>query len=513
MNCWSVSPPEAAQELLRRRQARRGLLDFTRYTFAGFRPEPAHALMAEALGAVVRGECDRLMILAPPQHGKSELASVRLPAFWVGQRPDDPVILSSYAASLAEDKSRACRRVVESQEYATLFPDTRTQSDSRAVHHWQLEGGRGGLLAAGVGGPITGHGALLGIIDDPFENWEQAQSPTIRERVWDWWRTTFRTRIWEGGAVALLTTRWHEDDLAGRLLAERSQRWAVLRLPALAETQEERDAHDERLGLPAGQPDPLGRAPGEPLCPGRFSRAALEEIRRDVGPRAWAAQYQGVPRPAEGNCFKAHWFALVDAVPFQARRVRYWDKAATAGAGCYTCGVLMARGHGIYFVEDVVRGRWSAAERGAVMRDTSRRDAARYGNAVGVWIEQEPGSGGKESAELTVRDLAGYPVHAERVTGSKEVRAGPFAAQAEAGNVRLLRGPWNAAYLDELCMFPGGAYTDQVDASSGASNKLARPRARRGQPVGAPRRETTYLAPGITIPGDGGSPWLRDLDV
>ncbi|GAB4514050.1 MAG: phage terminase large subunit [Anaerolineae bacterium] len=454
-------------------RARRELLHFTRYTFPQYAAEPAHELIARCLDRVVRGEIRRLMIFAPPQHGKSELASVRLPAFWLGRRPDHPVILASYAASLAYSKSRQARGIVESAEYARLFPGVATRQDSRAVDHWELAPPhRGGMLAAGVGGPITGHGAMLGIIDDPFENWEQAQSQTIRDRVWEWWRTTFRTRIWEDGAIILIMTRWHEDDLAGRLLQEQADRWTVLRLPALAETQEERDENNRRLGLPTGQPDPLGRQPGEPLCPGRFSREALEEIRRDVGPMAWAAEYQGAPRAPEGNRFKRHWFPIVDAAPAQARRVRYWDKAATAGGGAYTSGVLMAEAGGIYYVEDVVRGQWSAWQREQVIRQTAELDRQRYGNTVQIWIEQEPGSGGKESAENTIRNLAGFPVFADRPTGDKDVRLEPFAAQAEAGNVRLVRGAWNGAYIEELCAIPNSPYRDQADATAGAFNKL-----------------------------------------
>jgi hypothetical protein len=287
-----VSPQAGARELIRRRKARANLLAFAAFTFPGYRPEPAHRLIAKALDSAVAGQTRRLMIFAPPQHGKSELASVRLPAFWLGRRPEDPVILSSYAASLAESKSRQARMVVASTEYALLFPGITTRRDSRAVNHWHLEGRRGGMLAAGVGGPISGHGALLGIVDDPFENWEQAQSATIREKVWEWFRTTFRTRIWESGAIVIIQTRWNEDDLAGRLLRDQPGQWEVLRLPAVAETQEERDLNNERLGLPAGEPDPLGREPWEPLCPGRFSAEALADLKRDVGSMAWASQYQ-----------------------------------------------------------------------------------------------------------------------------------------------------------------------------------------------------------------------------
>ncbi len=245
-NGQSLSPEERA----RREQARTSLLGFTQYTYPFYVADPAHALIARTLDAVVLGQISRLMIFAPPQHGKSHLASVSLPAFWLGRRPEAPVILSSYAASLAESKSRQARYLVESTEFQGLFPGIATRRDSRAVDHWELENHRGGLLAAGVGGPITGHGALLGIIDDPLENWEQAQSWTIREKIWDWYRTTFRTRIWEGGAIVLIMTRWHEGDLAGRLLADQASERTVLRLPAVAESQQDRDANNKRLGLP-----------------------------------------------------------------------------------------------------------------------------------------------------------------------------------------------------------------------------------------------------------------------
>jgi hypothetical protein len=280
-------------------RARDSLLAFTEHTFPGYRADAAHALLAAALDEVVAGEAGRLMVVAPPQHGKSELASVRLPAYWLGRRPDEPVILASYGASLAHTKSRQARRVVESAEFRQVFPGVATRRDRRAVEHWEIAGRRGGLLAVGVGGPVTGHGAMLGIIDDPFENWEQAQSQTIRDTVWEWWRTTFRTRIWEGGAVVLIQTRWHEDDLAGRLLQDQPGQWKILRLPALAETQDERDDNDRRLGLPGGAPDPLVRVPGEPLCQSRYSANALAGLRRDLGAQAWHALYMGVPRPPD----------------------------------------------------------------------------------------------------------------------------------------------------------------------------------------------------------------------
>jgi len=419
------------------------------------------------------------MIFAPPQHGKSELVSRRLPAYWFGRHPDWPVILCSYAATLAHDMSRDARGVVESSEYGLLFPTVATDPRSRAVEHWRIARRRGGLVAAGVDGPVTGRGAMLGIIDDPFEGWLQAQSEVIREHTWNWYTKTFRTRLREGGRIVIIMTRWHEDDIAGRLLARQPGRWVILRLPATAETQEERDDNDRRLGLPQGQADPLNRAPGEPLCPRRFSREALVELKTDVGSLAWAAEYQGVPRAPEGNTFKRDWLPIVQATPAVLEQiVRYWDKAGTEGGGTFTAGVLMGRARpragkrALYYVLDVVRGQWSAGARETVIRQTAESDRQLWGN-VDVWLEQEGGSGGKESAEATITNLAGFTVHAETVTGSKEVRAGPFAAQAEVGNVRLLAGRWNAVYIDELTAFPNSTYKDQVDGSSGAFNKLA----------------------------------------
>jgi len=489
MGSGLISKQEAAKEVYRRKLARKGLMAFTQYTYPEYKADPVHHLIASKLDDVRMGLIRRLMIFAPPQHGKSELTSVRFPALCLGDRPNDPIVLSSYGASLAESKSRQARAVVESIEYSRLFgryasrnlPPVETRSDSRAVDNWLLNTPyRGGMLAVGVGGPVTGHGGLFGLIDDPHENWEQAQSRTYRERVWDWYRATFRTRIWEGGAIVLIMTRWHENDLAGMLLAEQADEWTVLRLPALAETQEERDANNLYLGLPIGQPDPLGREAGEALSPSRFSKEELLRIKRDIGIMAWTSEYQGVPRSAEGNRFKRAWFEIVDSAPIHAKRIRYWDKAGTAysngnGKSAATAGVLIAMtDDGMIYIEDVVRGWYSALERERVIKQTAELDAMKYGaGKVRIFIEQEPGSGGKESAEATIRNLAGHSVYADRPTGDKDTRLEPFAAQTEAGNVKLVRGGWNHDYIEEMVAIPNGMYRDQADATAGAFNKLA----------------------------------------
>ena len=452
----------------------RSLTEFTLYTYRGYIAERAHRLIADYVMQVVEGTITRLMVWAPPQIGKSELISVRLPAYWLGRYPDTNVILTSYAASLAENKSRQARDLVDSAQYRAVFPQVSANKRSRAVNAWSLDDQRGGMIAAGVGGPITGHGAMLGIIDDPVENWEQAQSATYREKTWEWYRSTFRTRLQEGGRIVFIMTRWSDDDLAGRVLRDGAEDWTVIRLPAIAETQEERDENNRYLGLPVGQPDPLGRAAGEPLAPARFSLETLQATRTAVGGRVWSAEYQGVPRDPEGNLFKRQWFEIIEVAPGQAQRVRYWDKAGTEGGGAFTAGVLLGKTkEGLYFIEDVVRGQWSAWEREKVIRQTAVLDAAQYGQHVPVWLEQDGGSGGKESAENTIRHLAGFVVRAEQVTGSKRTRAEPFRAQCEALNVKLVRAAWNGPYLEELISFPSSKYKDQVDASSGAFNKLA----------------------------------------
>lgn len=485
MHSSSPSQQEAAQELLNRRNARRKLLDFTQYTFPNYQVDDFHVHVAEALDRVVSGECKRLMIFAPPQHGKSELVSVRLPAFWLAKNPDSPVILASYATDLAKTHSRQARDVVESNEFKALFGDLspyelpiETRDDSRAVHEWQLAApARGGLRAVGVSKGLTGHPGMLGIIDDPHADWEEAQSPTMREKAFNWYRSVFRTRIWEGGAIVIIMTRWHEDDLAGKLLKSQPEQWEVLRFPALAESQEERDLNDKFLNQPIGQPDPLGRKEGEPLAPNRFSKAALIELKTDLGSVIWSAEYQGVPRPSEGSRFKRSWFPIVDAVPAHAKRARYWDKAGTAkgqGTTAHTAGVLIAIHEGIVYVEHVVRGQWSSGEREKVIKQTAEVDAIKYSSptVVDYYVEQEPGSGGKESAENTIKNLAGYSIQADRPTGDKDTRLEPFAAQAEAMNVRLLRGDWNYDYIEELVTVPNGVFRDQSDASAGAFNKL-----------------------------------------
>lgn len=406
------------------------------------------------LDKISTGEINRLMLFLPPRHGKTEMTTIRYPVWRMEREPNLRVIVGAYNQLLANKFSRKARRIAESR--------LALNRERYAVEDWETVQG-GGLRAIGVGAGITGQGGNLIVIDDPVKSREEAQSEAYRERVWDWYRDDLYTRLEPGGAIILIMTRWHEDDLAGRILAsEDGPNWIMVSLPAEAEAS-----------------DPLGRVEGEALCPERYPISELARIRTVLGTASYTALYQQRPTPAEGGMFKRQWFQLMMARPETvAGRLRYWDRAATEAGGDYTVGTLMSvTPEGIIYIEDVQRGQWSTYDRDKIMRQTAELD----GVAVQAWFEQEPGSSGVDSARAMMRTLAGYSAHPDRVTGDKVIRAGPLAAQAEAGNVKLVRGPWVSPWLDELTTFPNAAHDDQVDSASGSYNilarRLARPRA------------------------------------
>lgn len=395
------------------------------------------------LNQVTRGEIDRLMIFCPPRHGKSELTTVRYPVYRLVQNPAFRVILGAYNQTFAEKMSRKARAIAKE-----LLPLSR---ERKAAQEWETEQG-GGLRATGVGSAPTGQGGDLLLIDDPVKQRQEAESKAYRDRVYDWYKDDLLTRLEPGGAVILIMTRWNEDDLAGRILAsEEAEEWKVLSLPALAEAN-----------------DPLRRAIGAALCPDRFDEKALLRRRKQLGSYSFASLYQQRPAPAEGGLFKRHWFEIVDAVPAIAKRVRFWDFAATADGGDFTMGMKAAFAGGILYIEDVEYGQWSPGETDRVVDATAKRD----GKAVEIVAEEEPGSAGKKATAALIRLLVGYRVRGERPTGSKEVRAMPVAAQAEAGNVKMVRGKWNAFVLDQLSNFPNAKNDEAVDTLSGVFGAL-----------------------------------------
>ena len=399
------------------------------------------------LKQVTDGELRKVMLNLPPQHGKSSLVTERYSVYRLACDPAHRVGIGSYNQDFANRFGRRTRRIA-------LEAGIDVSGDSKSVSDWETPQ-QGGLVSVGVGSGITGRPLDGLVIDDPVKSRKEAESLTYRNAVFDWYTDDLYTRLQQDSWIVLIMTRWHTDDLAGRILAsEDAPNWTVINLPAEAEEN-----------------DPLGRPLGAPLCPERFDASALADKRTVLGSYGYNALYQGRPSPREGGMLKRHWFEIVDAAPVQAERVRWWDLAASEDDGDYTAGVRMCKAGGLYYVEDVRRVQATPHNVEQLVTQTAAID----GNSCRVWMEQEPGSSGVSVIANYAKLLAGYTFHGERATGPKEVRADNFAAQAEAGNVKIVKGDWNAAYLDELSAFPTGAHDDQVDATTGAFNKLALP--------------------------------------
>ena len=408
------------------------------------------------------------MILMPPRHGKSEQVTVRWAAWNIERNPALRVIIGAYTPTLATSFSRDARNIVKKAPFVHISQEV------HAAKFWKTTKG-GGCLAVGVGTGVTGFGGNILIVDDPVKSREEANSETYRRKVKNWWTNDLYTRQEPDCLIVVIMTQWHEDDLAGEIMdSEDSESWKIIRLPAIAEHKEDRNLYHKKVGIPLENKDPIGRKPGEALCPTRFDIPFFEEVKRVMGKMHFSALYQQRPQPSEGNMFNRAWFDIQAVLPVavEAKFVRYWDKAGTKKGGKFTAGVLMMELRGLYYVVDIIRGQWNAVQREKVIKSTAQSDSARYGH-VEIWVEQEPGSGGKESAESTIMNLAGFVIKAETVRGDKSFRAEPFAVQADAGNVLLIYGEWNGAFLDEIESFPDGKYNDQGDASGGAFNKLA----------------------------------------
>lgn len=407
------------------------------------------SIIRRSLRRITDGEAHRLILEIPPQHGKSEQVTIRYPVWRMLKNPKMRIAIGSYSQTLANRFSRRARKLA-------IAAGVNVSRDRSAAEEWETEDG-GTYRAVGRQSGITGQPADLLVVDDPVKNRKEAESKVFRDAIWDWWTNDLYTRLQEDAAAIVIMTRWHTDDLVGRILAsDDAPNWEVIRLPAIAEDN-----------------DPMGRSPGEALCPERYTIDALNKRRVVLG-RDFEALYQQRPQPREGGMFK---FAdlmghLVDEVPRDGRRVRYWDTAASKH-GDYTVGLLMVYAEGLWWVEDIVRGQWESAERRKVQLATKDADYARYGLEVKQWQQREPGSGGSDQAADFMLMMAGVPCETEPARVNKVLHADPFAAQVQAGNVRIKKAKWTSAYIDELTAFDSGEHDDQVDTSAGAFNKLA----------------------------------------
>jgi predicted phage terminase large subunit-like protein len=418
---------------VRAAKARRSLLSFTEYTLPQYQRAAHHELIAEKLEAVERGEIDRLMIFMPPRHGKSELASKRFPAWCLGRNPKRQIIAASYNSDLANDFGRNVRNIIAEPEFGQVFAGVTLAPDSQAANRMNTNHG-GTYVAAGVGTAVTGRGADIALIDDPFKDREEADSERRRETVWDWYRSTLYTRLMPGGAIVLIQTRWHEDDLAGRLLEHEGSQWDVLELPAL---------HPERGAL----------------WPEWYDETALLRIKETIGPREWSALYQQQPQPDEGTFFQRDWFKTWETLP----ALRYYgtsDYAVTDGGGDYT-----------------VHRIWGVDASGALYRV----DGWSGQTTSDVWIEQKLnliakykplawfGEGGviqKAIEPMLQRRMRERKVFCRlewlSSVADKPTRARSFQAMAASGRVYFEP----QADLSEFLVFPAGKHDDDVDTAS-----------------------------------------------
>jgi len=422
--------------------------------------------MAEHLEAVSRGEIRRLLINIPPGMMKSLMVSVFWPAYEWGpmQRPDLRHITYSYDMDLSTRDALRCRRLLTSPWYEALWGDhVRLTTDQNVKTRYEND--RTGFRIADYVGGGTGERADRNIVDDPHSV-RDADSVAKRESALLWMHEILPTRMTDPtkSAIVIVMQRIHARDMAGEIIAG-NMKYEKLILPMEFDSS-------RRCRTSIGFADPRS-VDGELLFPERFSREIVDRDKAAMGSYAVAGQFQQLPAQREGGMFKRQWFEIVDAVPAGAKRVRRWDLAATEASAAnnpdWTVGLRMAMSpDGVFFIDDLVRFRGSAATVERAIRATASQD----GRDVAIRLPQDPGQAGKAQAAALIRMLAGYDVAAAPETGSKQTRARPLEAQAEAGNVKLLRGEWNDAFLAELSDFPSGQFDDQVDAAAGALNAL-----------------------------------------
>lgn len=464
----------------RRRESVSTLLGFSVAALRekGEAPARHHRLIISKLQAISEGTIDRLMIFAPPGSAKSTYATKIFPAWWFVPHPKSCVISASHTGDLATSFGREVRGIVADQSALLGYS---LSEDGRAADNWLTDGG-GVYRAVGVGQAIAGRRADLAVIDDPVKSREAAESKVERDKVWDWYRGDLYNRLRPGARILLIMTRWHDDDLGGRLLERMrdgsGDEWTILRLPALAE-----DPSRSTVERPIPK-DPLGRKPGEALWPEWEDEAALNRKRRVVGEREWSAQYQQSPRPDDGVLFQP---GKVTIVTMQAPQeetlsvVRAWDLAATEQTGTndpdWTVGTRLALlKNGRVQVQDVVRMRGTPGDVEAAIRHTAEHD----GRDVIVGIPKDPAQAGKWQVAYLTSRLAGFIVRQLAPTGSKATRAMPFASQMEAGNVECLRAPWTRDFFEELSGFPSATKDDQVDSVALAYEMVAESQASLG---------------------------------
>lgn len=407
-------------------------------------PSKHHDYLLSELQAVERGEVTNLMVLMPPGSAKSSYSSVLFPSYFMGRHPEKSVIAVSHTDELAARFGRRVRNVVATPAYRALW-GFGVAADSAAAGRWENERG-GEYYAAGVGGSITGRRGDLGIIDDPVKSREAADSLKQRETDWQWYLNDFLTRLKPGARQIVVMTRWHEDDLGGRILERESDKWRVVRLPMLA-----------------GENDPIGRAPGDLLWPEWFTAEMVERAQMDM--RSWNALYQQNPVPDDGSYFKSDWFGEYDQAPEQLSVYGASDFAVTDGAGDYTeHGVFGVDHNSNIYVLDWWRGQTASDVWIERMCDLirARTPMQWFGESGPIRRAVEPFLMRRMQERNAYCWVEWLPSIAD-----KTARARSIQARASMGKVFFPKhATWKGEVMQQMLRFPTGKHDDAVDVFS-----------------------------------------------
>ena len=427
---------------------------FIEYVRPGYVFNWHHLVLIDALQRLAERKFKRLIVMMPPRHGKSELVSRLFPAWCFARNSNEQVILASYSLDLASAMNRDCQRIMLAPQFKELFPGA-SLSEGKGVEiktskRFDIVGGKGYYIAAGVGGGITGAGATVGIIDDPVKNAEEADSKTYRERAHEWYKTTFRTRFEPGAVEVICQTRWHEDDLTGRLLKTDLSDAEVLSLPALAESPEEH------------------REAGDPLWQDKYPRESLLGIQTDVGTRVWNALYQQRPAPEEGTLIKKSWFPRYDVRKFDVSKevVNFFiDTAYTDDEkNDPTAGIAYVKKGGDFYVVNYQVKYLEFPEQVEFVKSFSPNN----GYTPRSIIRVEPKASGKSLVQTLKKSTALNVKDGRAPKESKTARVNSCSATLEAGRVHLPEGmAWVDDFLTECAAFPNAAHDESVDCLTG----------------------------------------------
>jgi len=474
-------------EALQREAAKRRLMPFIKRFNPKYKDGWVHNDICRRLErfskAVAEGKSPRLMILMPPRHGKSEIASRNFPPWHLGQYPDHEFIACSYNVSLAMDFSRKVKGIMNDPFYAPVF-DVHLDPNNQSTESWGVDGHRGGYVAAGIGGPITGKGAHCLVIDDPVKNAEEADSPDIREKIWEWYLSTAYSRLAPGGGVLIIQTWWHDDDLAGRIQTmmkdsgddEYVDQFEVIKYPAIAAADEYLNTETDLIDYDVA-PDAhhqLLRRKGEALHPDRYDLDKLLRIKaQNKGGRWWSALYQQNPVPDDGGYFLKEQFVRSE-MPSRAKSNVYiaWDFAISEKKqNDYTVGtVCLQDTDDVLHVVDQVR--FKSGDAFFIVEAILNLAAQWHNQSLIIGFEDGQIYRAIESLlKKRMLERRFYPsTMVLKPITDKLARARALQGRMQQKMVRFLAGaPWVDSLRTEMLRFPAGAHDDQVDSLSWAA--------------------------------------------